>query len=130
MSVNLVGVGLSGINAAEAELQTTEANITNANNPNYSVESVLLSTAPGPNGEGVGVNVTGIARAQAPFVTGALNQAQSSESYNSSYGQVTQLAQTYLAPTSGDDLLQSLQNLFNTFTNLSASPEIHRRARR
>src|SRR5579862_3324578 len=123
MGINLVGVGLSGINAAEAELQATESNITNANNPNYSVESVQLSARPGPDGTGVGVDLDGTQRAQAPFLTGELNQAQSSESYNSSYAQVTQLAQTYLAPSSGNDLLQSLQGVFNSFTNLSASPQ-------
>jgi len=122
MGIDLMGVGLSGINAAEAELQATEANITNADNPNYSVESVQLSASAGPNGAATGVDVIGTERAQAPFLTGALNQAQSTESYNSSYSQVTQLAQTYLAPSSGNDLLSSLQNLFNSFTNLSASP--------
>jgi len=123
MGINLMAVGLSGINAAEAELQATEANITNANNPNYSAESVQLAAEGGPNGAAIGVNVTGTERAQAPFVTGALNQAQSSQSYNSAYAQVTQLAQTYLAPSSGNDLLQSLQNMFNSFNNLSASPQ-------
>jgi len=122
MGIDLMGVGLSGINAAEMELQATEANITNANNPNYSAESVQLSATAGPNGAGSGVAVIGTERAQAPFLTDALNQAQSSESYNSSYAQVTQLAQTYLAPSSGSDLLSSLQSLVNSFTNLSASP--------
>lgn len=122
MGIDLIGIGLSGINAAEAELQATAANITNANNPNYSAESVNLSAMAGPDGSSIGVDVTGTARAQAPFLNEALNQAQSTESYNSSYAQVTQLAQTYLAPSSGNDLLSSLQNLFNSFTNLSASP--------
>src|SRR3990172_6854332 len=51
-----------------------------------------------------------------------MNQAQSTESFNSSFARITQLAQTYLAPASGNDLLKSLQDLFNSFTNLSASP--------
>ncbi|MGD0072841.1 MAG: flagellar hook-associated protein FlgK [Candidatus Binataceae bacterium] len=123
MGVDLMGIGLTGINAADAELQAAESNITNASNPNYSAESVLLSARSGPNGAGTGVDVVGTVSAQTPFLTQALNQAQSSESYNSSYAQVAQLAQTYLAPSSGSDLLSSLQDLFNSFTNLSASPQ-------
>jgi flagellar hook-associated protein 1 FlgK len=122
MGINLTGIGLSGINAAEAEIQTVEANITNANNPNYSDESAQLSARVGPGGASIGVDVTGIQRAEAPFLTDAMNQAQSSDSFNSSFARITQLAQAYLAPASGNDLLQSLQDLFNSFTNLSASP--------
>lgn len=122
MGINLTGIGLSGINAAEAEIQTVEANITNANNPNYSAESVQLSTRAGPDGASIGVDVTRIERAEAPFLTDAMNQAQSTDSFNSSFARITQLGQTYLAPASGNDLLKSLQDLFNSFTNLSASP--------
>jgi flagellar hook-associated protein 1 FlgK len=122
MGINLTGIGLSGINAAEAEIQTVEANITNANNPNYSAESTQLSTRVGPNGASIGVDVTGIQRTEAPFLTDAMNQAQSTDSFNSSFARIAQLAQTYLAPASGNDLLKSLQDLFNSFTNLSASP--------
>jgi flagellar hook-associated protein 1 FlgK len=122
MGINLTGIGLSGINAAEAEIQTVEANITNANNPNYSAESVQLSTRAGPDGASIGVDLTRIERAEAPFLTDAMNQAQSTDSFNSSFARITQLGQTYLAPASGNDLLKSLQDLFNSFTNLSASP--------
>ena len=122
MGINLTAIGLSGINAAEAEFQVIEANITNANNPNYSAESVQLSARVGPDGASIGVDVTRIERAEAPFLTDAMNQAQSTESFNSSFARITQLAQTYLAPASGNDLLKSLQDLFNSFTNLSASP--------
>ncbi len=122
MGINLTGIGLSGINAAEAEIQTIEANITNANNPNYSVESAQLAARVGPDGSSVGVDVTGIQRAEAPFLTDAMHQAQSSDRFNSSFARITQLAQAYLAPASGNDLLTSLQDLFNSFTNLAASP--------
>ncbi len=122
MGINLLGIGLSGINAAEVELQTVEANITNANNPNYSAESAQLSARVGPDGSSAGVDVTGIQRAEAPFLTDAMNQAQSTDSYNSSFTQIAQLAQAYLEPASGNDLLASLQDLFNSFTNLAASP--------
>ncbi len=123
MPVNLSSVGLSGINAAEAEIAAVESNITNASNPNYSVESVNLAAIPAPDGAGGGVEVLGTQRAQAPFLTSQINSAQSTESLNASFAQVTQAAQTLLAPSSGADLGQAMQSMFNAFTNLSASPE-------
>jgi|YelNatPaOPRAMG01_1025707.scaffolds.fasta_scaffold01927_6 flagellar hook-associated protein 1 FlgK len=123
MPVNLSSVGLSGINAAEAEIAVVESNITNASNPNYSVESANLAAIPAPDGAGGGVEVLGTQRAQAPFLTSQINSAQSTESLNASFAQVAQAAQTLLAPSSGADLGQAMQSMFNAFTNLSASPE-------
>ncbi len=123
MAVNLSAVGLSGIAAAEAELAAVESNLTNASNPNYSVESVNLAAAPAPDGAGNGVQVLGTVRAQAPFLTSEINSAQSNQNFNQSFAQVTQVAQSILAPASGADLGQAMQNLFNAFTNLAASPE-------
>ncbi len=123
MSVDLAAVGISGIYAAEAELAATESNITNASNPNYSVESVNLAARPDATGEGAGVNVLQTVRAQAPFLNSEINSTQSAQSYNQTMSQVTTLAQQIIAPSSGNDLTSSLQSLFNAFTNLSATPQ-------
>jgi flagellar hook-associated protein 1 FlgK len=123
MSVNLQSIGISGIAAAEAGLAAIESNITNASNPNYSAESVGLAARPGPNGAGAGVDVLGTSRAEAPFLNSQINQTQASQSYNAAFSQVTTLAQQILAPSSGADLSQALQDMFNAFTNLSASPQ-------
>lgn len=123
MPVNLSSVGLSGIDAVQAEIAAVESNITNASNPNYSAESVNLAAIPGPVGVGNGVEVVGTQRAQAPFLTSEINSAQSTQSFNASFAQVTQASQNLLAPSSGADLGQAMQNLFNDFTNLAASPE-------
>jgi flagellar hook-associated protein FlgK len=66
MSVNLASIGISGIYAAEAELAATESNITNASNPNYSVESVNLAARPNEDGASAGVDVLQTVRARAP----------------------------------------------------------------
>jgi flagellar hook-associated protein 1 len=123
MAINPVAAGLSGVMAAEAELQTAESNIANANDPNYSLESVPLSPMAGSNGEGIGVDAGGVQRASAPFVTAAINQDQSNAEFNNAYVQVTQALETYLGSSSGQDMAQALQQMFNAFGELAASPE-------
>jgi flagellar hook-associated protein 1 FlgK len=123
MSVNLASIGMTGIFAAEAEIAAAESNISNASNPNYSVESVNLQADPSANGAGAGVQVLGTTRAEAPYLSTQINSTQSSDSYSQAFSQAATLAQQVLAPASGGDLSASLQNMFNAFTNLSASPQ-------
>jgi len=123
MSVNLQAIGQSGIYAAEAEIAAAESNISNASNPNYSVESVNLEANAGYGGIGNGVTILGTVRAAAPYLTSQINTSQSSDSYNQAYSLATTEAQQALAPSSGNDLSGSLQSMFNAFTNLSASPQ-------
>jgi flagellar hook-associated protein 1 len=123
MSTDLSTAGISGILAAETELATVESNIANATNPNYSAESVNLAARPGLNGEGAGVDVLGVQRADAPFLGPEIAQAGSSQSFNSSYTQMLSIAEGIIAPSSGADIGQALQNLFNSFSSLAASPD-------
>ncbi len=123
MSVNLQAIGVSGIFAAEAEISAAESNISNASNPNYSVESVNLEANAGYGGIGNGVMVLGTVRAEAPYLTSQINTSQSTDSYNQAFSQATTEAQQALAPTSGNDLSGAMQSMFNAFTNLSASPQ-------
>jgi flagellar hook-associated protein 1 FlgK len=123
MGVDLSSIGLSGILAAEAELQAVESNISNVNNPNYSVESVNLATRPGADGGGIGVDVLGTSRAEAPFLGAEIANTQSAQTFETAFSQALQQAEGIIAPSSGNDLGQSLQALFNAFNNLSASPE-------
>src|SRR5262245_48488990 len=110
MPLNLASIGTSGIYAAEAEIAATESNITNASNPNYAAESVTLAARAGLQGVGIGVDVLGTQRAQAPFISSEINGEQASQSFNQSFTQATTLAQNFISPTSGIDLSQDLQN--------------------
>ncbi len=123
MSVNLASIGMTGIFAAEAEIAAAESNISNASNPNYSVESVNLQANPSFNGAGAGVQILGTVRAEAPYLSTQINSAQSSSSYSQANTQTTTAAQQILAPSSGDDLSAAMQSMFNAFANLSASPQ-------
>jgi flagellar hook-associated protein 1 FlgK len=122
MPVNLTTAGISGISAAEAEITATESNIANASNPNYSVESVTLAANAGAQGEGIGVTVLGTNRAVAPFLNGQINSEQGGQSYGQAFTQTTTLAQNYISPSGGKDLSGYLQDLFNSFSTLAASP--------
>jgi flagellar hook-associated protein 1 len=122
VSVNLQAIGLSGIAAAEDAMAVTESNITNASNPNYSVESLGFQTTTGANGAGNGVAVLPTVRAEAPMITQQINGTQATESYDQSLAQVTTVAQQIVAPASGD-LGSTLQNVFNAFTALSSQPQ-------
>ena len=122
MPSNIITPGISGIAAAEAEIAATESNISNASNPNYSAESVNLAAAAGAQGQGIGVTVLGTQRAVAPFLTGQINGEQSNQNYEQALSQATTLAQNYISPSGGTDLSGYLQDLFNAFSTLAASP--------
>jgi len=121
--VDIVAIALSGIEAAQQQLAITASNIANASNPNYSVESVEVAAVPGTDGGSAGVQVLGVRRATVPFVNPQINHEQAAESYATAFSQIVQTAETYLAPQSGPDLAQSIQDLLNQFLSLSGSPE-------
>jgi flagellar hook-associated protein 1 FlgK len=123
MSTDIIAIAQTGVDAAQEALATISSNIANASDPSYSAESVELSPLAGPAGAGEGVEVSGIQAARLPFINSQISEAQSQESFNASYAQLAQIGQTFLSPQSGQDLGSTIQNLFNTFTNLSASPE-------
>jgi flagellar hook-associated protein 1 len=123
MPVDLAAIGISGIYAAEAELEVTEANIANASNPNYSAESVNLAAQAGPDGNSTGVSVLGVQQSEAPFLTDEINTQSSVQALNQAFTQIGTLAQNLLAPSSGDDLASDFQSMVNAFSNLSASPQ-------
>jgi flagellar hook-associated protein 1 FlgK len=67
--------------------------------------------------------VLGTVSAQAPLLSQQINQNQSSLNFNTAFSQVAQVAQNTISPSSGQTLSTALEDLFNTFTNLSATPE-------
>jgi len=89
MGSNIFGASLSGMNAAQFGLSTTQHNIANANTPGYTRQSTLLSSQAGQSTGagfvGQGVAVTGVVRAYDQFLTTQVRQEQSQASYLSSY---------------------------------------------
>jgi flagellar hook-associated protein 1 FlgK len=123
MSGDIISIAQTGVDAAQEALATISSNIANASDANYSTESVNLAPLVGAAGASDGVQVTGIQAARLPFINSQINEAQSQESYNTSYAQLAQIGESFLSAQSGQDLGATIQNVFNAFTNLSASPE-------
>ncbi|MGH7905915.1 MAG: FlgK family flagellar hook-associated protein, partial [Candidatus Binataceae bacterium] len=120
---DIVSIGLTGVAAAQEELAITSSNIANASNPNYSAESVSLAAIPSGLGGSAGVEVTGIDRAQVPFLNPQINDAQSGQDSAAAFSQIVQSTESYLAPQSGLDLGGAAQKLLTDFLSLSGSPE-------
>src|SRR6202051_1885131 len=65
----LIGTGLSGLDAATQAMETVSNNTANVNTPGYNVESVRQVEIAGlPNGVGIGTDVTSIQRSFNQFV--------------------------------------------------------------
>ena len=96
---NLFNLGRSGLNAAQAGLNTAGHNIANVNTPGYSRQQALISTAGGQGGSsgyfGRGVQVDAVRRIYDGFLTGQLNTATtigaSLSTYTDQIGQINNL---------------------------------------
>lgn len=96
---DLLNTGVSGLLAARTELDTVSNNITNADTPGYSMQSVNLQAAPAENqgghSIGTGVAITGITRAYNQYlVTAARTQnsaLQSATALNTLLGDTNNL---------------------------------------
>ncbi|MES1955459.1 flagellar hook-associated protein FlgK [Salinisphaera hydrothermalis] len=118
---NLFGIGLSGLSAAQAGLNTTSNNISNVNTPGYTRRKTQLSEVAGSQEAG-GVQVTGVQRQYAQFLTAQLNAAQSKASATTSHlDQVSQIDNLLSDSTSG--LAPRMQSFFDSLSTLAGSPQ-------
>lgn len=126
MGTSIFGIGMSGMNAAQAGLVTTGHNISNASTPGYSRQQVVQSSNI-PQGSGAGffgqgVSVSTVTRMYSDTLTNqlALAQAHGSqlEAYNS---QITQLDNLLGDPSAG--LAPALQEFFGGVADVASHPE-------
>ena len=106
---DILGIGYSGLAAAQRALSTTGHNISNANTDGYSRQSVDLATNPaelfGNSYLGNGVNVASVQRVYDQFL---VNQVRVNSSSFSSVDTYQQLS------SSIDNLLGNSQTSLNT----------------
>lgn len=125
MGSNILGIGQSGLAAAQLGIATTGQNIANASTPGYS-RQVIVQTANEPQNLGgsfigQGVSVTQIQRQYDSFLSGQVNSAQSAQNQASVYlNQINQINNLVADPTAG--VTPALQDFFKSFQNLAASP--------
>ncbi len=126
MGSNIYSASLSGMNAAQFGMTTTQHNIANAATPGYTRQSLMVSSLPaqaaGVGFVGQGVSVAGVVRSYDQFLTGQVRQVQTQASYLSTYlASMTQVDNLVSNTTSG--VSSSVQNLFNAMNGLANSPE-------
>lgn len=122
---NILGTGISGLNAAQANLLTTSHNISNADTPGYTRQEVIQSTnIPQSSGAGFigrGVNVTTVQRIHNQFLTTQLLQVQTQSSQlETHYTQIKQIDNLLADPVSG--LSPALQDFFSGVNDVAANP--------
>ncbi len=126
MGSNLFTSVLSGMNAAQIGMATTEHNIANANTPGFTRQEVLVgSRAPqsfGGSFLGQGVDVVGVKRIYDEFLTTQVRQEQTQASYLSSYHTMMSQVDNLVAdPVAG--VSPAMQDFFNAMNGVANNPE-------
>lgn len=122
---SILGVGITGLNAAQAGLVTTEHNIANASTPGYHrQETIQIPANPQLTGSGFfgqGVQVQTVNRVYSDFLDKQVQQAQTTGSYlDSYYSQVKQIDNMMSDPNVG--LSPAMQDFFNGVQELANNP--------
>lgn len=123
---DLLGIGTSGLIAAQKSLDTVSHNISNASSPGYSRQSTVLaareSVQLGSSFTGTGVEVQGTRRYVDQFLVTSLHNQQSIYSEFDSFSQViNQLDNIFSDPSTG--LTSVLNGFFNGIQDANANPD-------
>ncbi|OGT05861.1 MAG: flagellar hook-associated protein FlgK [Gallionellales bacterium RBG_16_57_15] len=126
MGSNLFTSALSGMNAAQIGLATTEHNIANANTPGFTRQEVLIGSRPpqsfGGSFLGQGVDIVGVKRIYDQFLTTQVQQEQNQASYLSTYHSAMKQIDNLIAdPTAG--VSPAMQEFFNAVNGVANNPE-------
>jgi flagellar hook-associated protein 1 FlgK len=125
MGSNIFNAALSGMNAAQYEITTTQNNISNASTPGYTRQQVLLNPAQGQQFSsgyvGQGVDVTGVRRIYDQYLTSQVLQQQTQASYLASYQTaIAQIDNMLSNPNQG--MSPAMQNLFSGMNGVANNP--------
>lgn len=123
--MGILDIGVSGLSAARANLQTASHNISNVNTPGYSRQQVFQATnLPQVSGSGFvgqGVHVSTVERIYSQFLVNQSLQAQTKSSQMDTY--LTQISQVNnLLADAGAGLSPALQNFFGSMQDLANNP--------
>jgi len=122
---DILGIGFSGLAAAQRALSTTSHNISNANTAGYSRQTVDLATNPaqkyGSNYLGNGVNVASVKRVYDEFLVNQVNVNTSSFSSVDTFQQLASSIDNLLGdPNTG--LSAGIENYFNAVQQVANNP--------
>lgn len=122
---DFLNIGLTGLMAAQAKLNVVSNNISNADTPGYSRQTVIQTTQPsqymGYGYQGLGARVTGVDRAYNQFLQRQLLQSQSQASYYQTYSdQIAPIDNLVADPDAG--LSTAMQQFFDAVQEVADSP--------
>ena len=121
----IFGIGISGIQAAQLGLQVTQHNITNANTPGYSRQSISQSTAIpvafASGFAGNGTQVDTISRQYNQFLTDQVRQSDTQFSSLEAYFSQIQVVDDLLADSNAG-VSPALQEFFKGLQQVVAAP--------
>ena len=125
MGTGIISSGISGLQAAQLGLMTTEHNITNANTAGFSRQRTVQATntamLSGAGYIGQGTNVVTIERLYNSYLSAQVNRTQSSSSQlDTYYSQISQLDNMLADPTAG--LSPAMTDFFAGIQQVSANP--------
>lgn len=121
----LLNIGLTGLNAAQLQLNTTSHNIVNAGTPGYSRQGVVQTTNDplfsGVGFFGQGTRIATVSRQYSQFLENQVLSADNRRSEYAAYGaQISQINNLLADPSVG--LSPSLQDFFAGVQEVSANP--------
>ncbi len=126
MPASIFGSGLSGLNAAQMGLATTEHNIANLNTPGYTrqrtEQAARVPEFYYSGYIGKGVDIQTVKRVYSEFLDRQVLQEQTVASQlDSHYAQIRQIDNMLADPNSG--MAPAIQEFFSAVNNVSNSPE-------
>lgn len=127
MSTGIIGIGVSGIAAAQMSLLATEHNVSNADTPGYTrqrtVQATNIAMNTGSGSIGQGVHVQTIERQYDKYLVGQVNSAQTKLSeIDANYGEIKQIDNLLADPSAG--LTPALQSFFSGVQQVAANPSL------
>lgn len=127
MSVGMLNIGMSGINAAQVALSTTSHNIANASTSGYNRQRIGQTSsdpiATGSGFVGQGTTVTTVTRIYSSYIANQVNQFQTTASqYSAYYGQISQINNTLADSTAG--LSPALSSLFTAMQQVASDASL------
>jgi len=125
MSTGIFSIGITGMNAAQLGLLTTEHNITNASTPGYNrqrtIQATTIPLATGSGFLGQGTRVDTISRIYNNFLQEQINRSQTTASELETYSAQISQIDNMLADTNAG-LSPALQDFFKGLQQVASNP--------
>jgi len=127
LSVDLLGIGKSGLFTAKKSMETTSHNIANANTEGFSRQEVRTKTGitinEGPYVMGTGVDIQTIKRNHDDLVEKKLNSSISQHNYNEERTNQLGHIEEVFNEVNSEGMNKILNRFFNSFRELANRPE-------